>query len=488
MNIFKRFSSTGRILREIETMAKHKRYREIIDTLLALTPQKLNDELKCQLAAAYNKTGEYEKALTILADCSKKMEGSAEWNLQTGYAYLHLHDYSAALSYFDKASEINPGDEVCRFLASQCHIHNPFAQRVDRFWEWFSNHAPQLSEMLENTDGELANVRELLLDGLSILGDDVFFNIGADRELTFCVDAQNECYYLYPYLVSRMPQHLKEQWVVYPCKQPTDTANFIFQMYNKKIEVGKVCVSADFDEESCTFDLQYHHPKLAELNHTESLSAFSLILELTIGEGAAYNYIRSIKRANSPEGMILIGDLSTAMKAAIESKGKNYATEPEINDFAYFIDPDNNKKDSRLRCDIVSGTTRYMDLCEEYVREQSGIYNYFAAKGAEAAMLIVSQPDGISDNDLLELRYRIEDRLADLFDRSIVKGMVLGGAYALSERAYIDLLLYDGPQFIEYLKLEGTLASLLTMKDGAPCPSEVYFKDFVAQSPLLKLQ
>ena len=98
MNIFKRFSSTGRILREIETMAKHKRYREIIDTLLALTPQKLNDELKCQLAAAYNKTGEYEKALTILADCSKKMEGSAEWNLQTGYAYLHLHDYSAALS------------------------------------------------------------------------------------------------------------------------------------------------------------------------------------------------------------------------------------------------------------------------------------------------------------------------------------------------------------------------------------------------------
>ena len=54
------------ILKVVERLARNDEHVRIIDMLLALPEEELTDELKGQLARAYNNNGEYEKALPLL--------------------------------------------------------------------------------------------------------------------------------------------------------------------------------------------------------------------------------------------------------------------------------------------------------------------------------------------------------------------------------------------------------------------------------------
>lgn len=127
---------------------------------------------------------------------------------------------------------------------------------------------------------------------------------------------------------------------------------------------------------------------------------------------------------------------------------------------------------------VICGTTRYMSLIREYIEGSREISDRFFEKGVRALMLVMTRPEGMSDEDFLNFRYKVEDRLQELFDKSVVKGMLLGGAYAPS-RAYIDLLLYDGRQFVDYLRQPGVLDQILTLDDGTICQTKLEFKDFI---------
>lgn len=53
---------------------------------------------------------------------------------------------------------------------------------------------------------------------------------------------------------------------------------------------------------------------------------------------------------------------------------------------------------------------------------------------------------------------------------------------------FLDLLLYDGPHFLNYMSNEETLDKLLSLPDGKICCTELLCKDFPQDSEILRLQ
>ncbi|MDE5665831.1 MAG: hypothetical protein K2I31_07865, partial [Duncaniella sp.] len=85
-------------------------------------------------------------------------------------------------------------------------------------------------------------------------------------------------------------------------------------------------------------------------------------------------------------------------------------------------------------------------------------------------------PDNTADNDILNLRYDIEDRISDMILEPMNLGQVLGGATG-THRSYIDLIVYDFITFVHAVK---------PLLEQYP-QFEFYLSDFRRNSGLIQL-
>ena len=86
----------------------HKLYEEgnhkgIIELILSLPEEQLNDDIKGQLAVAYNNTGEFDLAIEILNSLSKETKSHHTWFYKIAYAYSGKSDMSNANLNIDRA-------------------------------------------------------------------------------------------------------------------------------------------------------------------------------------------------------------------------------------------------------------------------------------------------------------------------------------------------------------------------------------------------
>ncbi|MDE5683596.1 MAG: hypothetical protein K2I39_05230 [Muribaculaceae bacterium] len=358
-----------------------------------------------------------------------------------------------------------------------------YAERVDKFWRWFERHSDKMESLNNGKGRDMNKLNDLLAQGVQTIGDNVYYNIGGDNELTFCVEDCTECFYLYPWLVASMSDSLRAKWTVYPCKQPSKP-DFGLRIFDQDINVADIKYSAEFDSERRYFILSCYHPALFRLSEAESVHALYVILEMILGEGVVYNYIGDVYLADNDKGMAPVDGLSEAVKATVESNGIEYHTEPYLPFYTYKGNPDPDSKS--VRSDIIAGSSRYMALNNEYLNGERNIYDSLDEKGATAIMLILTQPEGMETNDFLKLRYGIEDYLTSLFDASAQKGMYLGSAYGASGLAYIDLLLFDAHKFLSDISEDINIGAILT--PAAFEPAQLMFKTFAPDSEVYLLR
>lgn len=358
----------------------------------------------------------------------------------------------------------------------------PFAERADRFWHWFDKNTPRMNYLLRQEDG-MRKLFDLMSEGTQIIGNDVFYNIGDSAELSFSIERESENFYLYPWLVASMPDSLRGKWTVYPYKQPDPSIiRKGFRMFGYDIDIADIMVAADYDKDKGIFVIYYYHPEFAGLSEEDSMHAFTLILELLIGEGAFYNYVRDIRQKDSDDGMINIANLADTMKILIENSGKEYHVKPSLPLYGYSGNP--NPESTQMRSDIIAGSSQYMALIEEYLNGEQKIYDSLNRKGATALMLIITQPEGMSTDDFIELRYRVQDYLISLFDSRTLKGILTGGAYGASGLGYIDLILFDTDGFLRHISNDKTLSAMLTPAAEGSAPLHLMYKTFAIDSPV----
>lgn len=431
---------------QIDNWTETDEHHKIIETLENLSPAERDFESTGLLGRAYINIGEYEKAIDLLNSIREEGEEDAKWNFRMGYALYYLDRCKEALQHFKKADELDPEDEDTLDFIRHCNIEMPFKKRVEDFWQWFTANEPQLSLMVEKRNEYDSNsLVKFISQGTELLFEDVRFNMGGDYEFTFSVEGDSHLFYLYPYLISRMPAQFKDKWHFFPFNQGTD-ATFSLGMYGIQVDMAKVNIAVDYLEDQNSFTVSFYEKDLCSLPEAQSYNAFYIMMEIMLGEGLSYEYIGEVKRAdNYTEGMITLPQLRQYITDTLKAHDKEVFDNPQQTYSSYKFEPEDNEE---LRYDVMAGTTSFMGLINEYYNGTTALFDSFNQFGAQAAFLAFPFDDSEEGarKEVLDFRYELEDRLENELLKPEGIGLLLGGAIGLGS-CYIDLLLFDVPAF-----------------------------------------
>lgn len=422
--------------------------QKVIDLLERMPAADRGFEEVGLLARAYNYVGQYEKALDLLRTIQEEGEQDTNWNYRMGYALYYLERYKESLLHFTKAHELDPEDEDTVDFIRWCNTKIPFRSRVDDFWQWFVRNEAELSKMVEKRgECDPDEVLGIIEQGTNLIGEDVRFNIGGDYEFTFSVEGNSHLFYLYPYLISRMPEQLRGKWHFFPFNQGTDVP-FDFQMYGAKINMAEVCVDVEYNEERNVFSISFYEQSLCALPETEAYNAFFIMMEIMLGEGISYHYIADVDRAErQSESMISLAELRRHIAETLNKHGKKVFENPQEVFSSYQLEPQENEE---LRYDVAVGSTCFSDLVARYYQNDTELFDSINRFGAQAVFLAFPCENGDAEQRkaILELRYALEDRIEKEVLKSEGLGLLLGGALGVCT-GYMDFLLYDVDAFVE---------------------------------------
>ena len=479
---------------------EEEEFQKIVDAVLALPDDERDYESTGQLARALNNLGDYETAAEFLLGVEEQGDNDPLWHYRLGYAYFNSRMFKQAKEEFGKVLQLTPDDDDAQMYVEWCEEElSPtaktdrlndrlmatealtagitFRERVDAFWQWFTQREALLAEMVEKREEEEADkMIEMVAEGVRLLGEDVNFNIGGNYEFTFAVEGQVYLFYLLPWLVARMPEQFRGKWNFLPYMQGTQGESLGFEMYGRNIPLEEVKVGLHYVEEQNYFDVRFYHAALVDLPENESYNAFYIMMELTIGEGLARIYVNRVEQAAGMEkGMFPLTKLEACMTMALEEAKKNILLRP---DERYTVYEMALEEGMDLRYDTVVGNTCFAELVREYFSGEAVNADKLENCGAKAAFLVVPVENS-EPSESLRLRYEIEDCLIArvLGERGSGRetGMVLGGACG-KDYLYVDLLLYDTPAFI--------FAAQVVLMDF---PYPFYLAEFRPESRLVAL-
>ncbi|MCL2154295.1 MAG: hypothetical protein FWH53_01385 [Leptospirales bacterium] len=355
-----------------------------------------------------------------------------------------------------------------------------FIQRTKQFWEWFCANEEKLSELVQNrnqnNDGEAAVA--FISEGVSLLSDNLHFNIGGDNEFTFAVNGNDALFFLLPYITTNLPEQYCDTWRFFPFMQGTGGQNFGFNMYEASVDTDDVMVSVIPNEDGKTGDLRFYAKEWETLDERECFSAFYTLLELCVGEALANVCVNKVEKANSLEdGMLPLTKLEQWMLDKFCENGE--IPNPAERYFVYEIQP---KEDPELRQDIFIGTANYAPLLNDYFNDDDYSYQTFIDFGAKPIFLYYYYDEESKERkEILNERNALMDKLEEevLGERGSGReiGLVFGGAMG-EYRAYIDLLLYDEQLFMEKaLKFFADSPYMIFGKEFYPAGQEFLLTD-----------
>ena len=326
-----------------------------------------------------------------------------------------------------------------------------FTERTEQFWNWFTANEEKLSQFAQNRDqGDSGQAAiEFISEGVSLLSENLHFNIGGDHEFTFAVNANDALFFLLPYVTANLPEPFRDKWTFHPCMQGTGGQNFGFAMYETQVDTDRVMVSATPAEGGQTADLLFYAKEWESLEENNCYNAFYILMELSIGEALANACIEEVKKADSPtDDMFPLTQLEQWLLDTLCENGE--APDPANRYFAYSGKPDT--ENPQLRQDVFAGSTNYMTIINGYYGGKDNCYQTFAGFGAKPLFLYYYYDGEADRKTILNERYDLTDKLEAevLGERGTGQeiGLMLGGAMG-EYCAYIDLLLYDEQAFME---------------------------------------
>lgn len=489
-----------RLLARLVKLHEKNQYYEIVETIQDIPAENWDYELVNHLARAYNNLENYESAVQLLLSVAAEGCEDPLWHYRLGYSYYYLDQLEESKSEFEEVLKLNPDDEDAQNFLSHCQkelaiqthlqrtaeraipyseltFEKSFTARVDEFWQWFSENEEKLADIVTNTNNyDRDDIVEFIAEGTNLLAEDVHFNIGGEFEFTFAVDDDNYLFYLYPYIIARMPLRFRDKWHFSPYLSGAKGKGFTFEMHGARINLDEVKVFADYDADSGKFTLYFYDDTLCSLEDAEAHNIFHLLVELSIGEALANVYVAEVERLESPrQDMYSLTDLDDKIRETITASGEDLINDPSELYVAYEFDP----IDSEIpRHDIITGVTHYLDLINDYYFDTYTNADGLEKYGAKPVFLFF--PTYMeADYGLVDLRYDLEE----LIENKIIGtkgsgeelGLLLGGATGIIY-SYIDLLLYDEAKFLAKFK------EILVLY-----PYTFYFAEFRQQGKLVKL-
>lgn len=462
------------LLNNLQKWHDDDEFQRIVDAIEAIPENERDYNLKGLLARAYNNINEYQKALDLLLEIKNEGLNDISWHFRAGYAYFFLDQFEQAKQEFKYCLEFEPDDEDSLMFLLDCNdaLHfgtyldfsskkstvTSFLKRCDEFWNRFCENEATLIDLIKNqAEYGPEKIVEFISELTDIISKDIQFNIGGDNEFTFMAEGKSHRFYLMPYLISRMPDSLKEKWHFSPFSPGADGHDFDFQMYEKKVKISDVKVHIDFDKDNRTFSVMYFNEKLNELDYDDNINAFCIMMEIMIGEAISYMYISEVDKSdNITDTMFPLTELKSNI---IKTLTENNITTIDRPDQNYCVYRRDDVDDSEFRLDTKIGTSCYNELVSDFFKDKTNNYDNLLEYGAFPLYIAVSyheNKDTLPEDEkqLLNLRYELEDKIQSgiLGEQGSGNetGIILGGAMG-DGSFYIDLLLFDMENFEEKL-------------------------------------
>lgn len=432
------------LMKQIDEWHKAEKHQEIIDALEQIPEAERDFETTSLLARAYNNIEEYAKAAELLESVREEGAEDERWNFRMGYAQYFLNNYREALDYFSKARELNPEDEDTLSFIRQCNMALPLTRRVKEFWNWFVENEEKLSGMMNPKSMEEADAfMEFISKGTNLISEDMHFNIGGDHEFTFSVEGWPDLFIIYPYIISCMPECLKGKWKFFPFN-PGKVGSFAYRVHNTDVDMGKIMVKASYDEKRENFNIRYYDKNLCALPEENSDGNFHVILELVLGEGVSFKYVNGIERASGiEEGMIALSGLRQHIEETVKSHGHEFFENPKDVYTVYQLTP---KESDELRFDVIVGSTCLDSIVADYYHGSTEIFDHADGFGVQALYMVFQ--NGVGEDNILNFRHDLEDRITEEILEPGNLGVITGGATG-TEYSYIDLFVYDLRAFVK---------------------------------------
>lgn len=432
------------LMKQIDEWHKAEKHKEIIDALEQIPEAERDFETTSLLARAYNNIEEYAKAAELLESVREEGAEDERWNFRMGYAQYFLNNYREALDYFSKARELNPEDEDTLSFIRQCNMALPLTRRVKEFWNWFVENEEKLSGMMNPKSMEEADAfMEFISKGTNLISEDMHFNIGGDHEFTFSVEGWPDLFIIYPYIISCMPECLKGKWKFFPFN-PGKVGSFAYRVHNTDVDMGKIMVKASYDEKRENFNIRYYDKNLCALPEENSDGNFHVILELVLGEGVSFKYVNGIERASGiEEGMIALSGLRQHIEETVKSHGHEFFENPKDVYTGYQLTP---KESDELRFDVIVGSTCLDSIVADYYHGSTEIFDHADGFGVQALYMVFQ--NGVGEDNILNFRHDLEDRITEEILEPGNLGVITGGATG-TEYSYIDLFVYDLRAFVK---------------------------------------
>ena len=432
------------LMKQIDEWHKAEKHQEIIDALEQIPEAERDFETTGFLARAYNNIEEYAKAAELLESVREEGAEDERWNFRMGYAQYFLNNYREALDYFSKARELNPEDEDTLSFIRQCNMALPLTRRVKEFWNWFVENEEKLSGMMNPKSMEEADAfMEFISKGTNLISEDMHFNIGGDHEFTFSVEGWPDLFIIYPYIISCMPECLKGKWKFFPFN-PGKVGSFAYRVHDTDVDMGKIMVKASYDEKRENFNIRYYDKNLCALPEENSDGNFHVILELVLGEGVSFKYVNGIERASGiEEGMIALSGLRQHIEETVKSHGHEFFENPKDVYTGYQLTP---KESDELRFDVIVGSTCLDSIVADYYHGSTEIFDHADGFGVQALYMVFQ--NGVGEDNILNFRHDLEDRITEEILEPGNLGVITGGATG-TEYSYIDLFVYDLRAFVK---------------------------------------
>lgn len=432
------------LMEQIDEWHKAEKHQEIIDALEQIPEAERDFETTGFLARAYNNIEEYAKAAELLESVREEGAEDERWNFRMGYAQYFLCNYREALSYFSKARELEPENGDALSFIRQCNMAMPLTRRVKEFWNWFVENEEKLSGMMcPNSMEEADAFIEFISKGTNLISEDMHFNIGGDHEFTFSVEGWPDLFIIYPYIISCMPECLKGKWKFFPFN-PGKVGSFAYRVHNTDVDMGKIMVKASYDEKRENFNIRYYDKNLCALPEENSDGNFHVILELVLGEGVSFKYVNGIERASGiEEGMIALSGLRQHIEETVKSHGHEFFENPKDVYTGYQLTP---KESDELRFDVIVGSTCLDSIVADYYHGSTEIFDHADGFGVQALYMVFQ--NGVGEDNILNFRHDLEDRITEEILEPGNLGVITGGATG-TEYSYIDLFVYDLRAFVK---------------------------------------
>lgn len=320
--------------------------------------------------------------------------------------------------------------------------NNPltFKERVKEFWRWFDNFQPKILEAIQSKNGtaiaeDVHSAVHTMLPGAAwVFGPGPN---GSGHSLTLSGEGNLHLQFLTEYWRTQTPEFVA--WTFYSSRQPSNHLDgWQLQIGGEQFKPLEFWLVPTVDKETEKVDIAVWHPLFPNLPERERWKLLFIVLDEILGEFGTQMWIGQISMNDEKlADAIPLKELSDLINRLKKENQWEKAAPTE----SWLTYQGNEINDEKRRGDIIVGSTRNVDLLEEFLSSEDHLENPLKGTGADYIYLQFSNAS-LPKGGEAAARGRIEDVLQETLAREN-SGIHLGGAMG-TKFAYIDFLIFDG--------------------------------------------